>query len=375
MRPVLRREIFKGSDSMNKQLSTEGKSRNAFLLSIAFHLIFIIVWGIIQMRMPEAADEPFIQVQFVPTHHKLPRRSLKRMPYIPPVSKVPKPQQAITTNHPILIRPTTPLVTSLVKHNFSNEKPPVMLVEKSIPLSAASDSVDESAFLPLNRQSHHGFMASSSRFSYGRQAVQRAQSLRMENQIIPPEIGSLTQSDIALVKIARHLLRSRKSDAIDIVFVVDASQSMRNDIEAVRDHISQMADLLKGEDLDVTVGIVAFRDHVGFALLGWAFQVTPQTRSISHIKKTLDGISCRGGEKALNALIQAAHEVKFRKGAERRFILVTDEYVSGSYSPKEVLEKMKHEKISVDVIGRSESFQKTLARHTGGIWLPISSLR
>ena len=136
-----------------------------------------------------------------------------------------------------------------------------------------------------------------------------------------------------------------------------------------------MTDLLKAAELDFTVGLVAFRDGTSFSLLGWDFQVTPQTTSIQEIKKKLAAIHCRGGEKALDALVQAAVEVKFRRGAERRFILVTDEYVSGSYSPKKVLRKLKSEKISVNVIGRDEPFQKLLVQSTGGLWIPISRLK
>ena len=209
----------------------------------------------------------------------------------------------------------------------------------------------------------------------GNEGAQTRVSLGLENQTTLSDVSRLTQPDVALIKIGHHLLKTRKGDTLDIVFVIDASKSMRNDIDAVRNHLNQMTDLLNSAELDFTVGLVAFRDGTSFSLLGWDFQVTPQTTSIQEIKKKLAAIHCRGGEKALDALVQAAAKVKFRRGAERRFILVTDEYVSGSYSPKRVLRKLKSEKISVNVIGRDEPFQKMLVQGTGGLWIPISSLR
>ena len=92
---------------------------------------------------------------------------------------------------------------------------------------------------------------------------------------------------MALIKIGHHLLKTRKGDTVDIVFVIDASKSMRNDIDAVRNHLNQMTDLLESADLDFTVGLVAFRDGTSFSLLGWDFQVTAQTKSIQEIKKKL----------------------------------------------------------------------------------------
>ena len=67
------------------------------------------------------------------------------------------------------------------------------------------------------------------------------------------DVSHLTQPDVALIKIGHHLLKTRKGDTLDIVFVVDASKSMRNDIDAVRNHLNQMTDLLKSAELDFTV--------------------------------------------------------------------------------------------------------------------------
>ena len=47
--------------------------------------------------------------------------------------------------------------------------------------------------------------------------------------------------------------------------------------------------------------------------------------------------------------------------------MVTDKYVSGSYSPKRVLNTLKSKKIGVSVIGRDEPFQKMLVQGTGGL--------
>ena len=121
--------------------------------------------------------------------------------------------------------------------------------------------------------------------------------------------------------------------------------------------------------------MVAFRNNRGFSIIGWDLEITAQTRSVRKIEKVLGRIRCRGSEKAKDALIKAAEQVKFRVDASRRFILVTDEYASGQASAQKVMEILKQKQISVDVLGRDDHFQRTISQKSNGIWLPISSLR
>ncbi len=188
------------------------------------------------------------------------------------------------------------------------------------------------------------------------------------------DIGGLTLPDLALTKVGKHIVANRGSDLVDIVFVIDGSGSMKNDVAAVREHLSTMTDLFDNANMDFTIGIVTFRAGTGYGLLGFDFEVIPQTRSVSEIKKVLAQLKFRGDENGLDALIRAADELEFRQDAEVHFIFVTDEYVSGAYSSIDVMVKMKTSKIKVDVIGRDEPFQKFIAKSTGGLWLPISSL-
>ena len=188
------------------------------------------------------------------------------------------------------------------------------------------------------------------------------------------DLEGLTLPDLALTKVGKHIVANRSTDLVDIVFVVDGSGSMKNDIDAVREHLNNMTDLFDTAGMDFTIGVVAFRAGTGYGLLGLAFEVIPQTRSIAHIKKVLSQLKFRGDENGLDALIRAADEVTFRRAAEVHFIFVTDEYVSGAYSSMDVVMKMKTSRIKVDVIGRDEPFQKFIAKSTGGLWLPISSL-
>ena len=358
--------------------STRGKQKlsKALLFSLILHIVFMATLGTVQRQSRQVKDELFVQVEMISQSRKPVPRPLKRPLHALPAPNVSvlQAQSAITTNP--LISPPRPQITPSISRHVPAEQSFSMLTEKSIPLAAAHASVNDASVEPANRgaSQEKGKWSGNGLMNDNRIARTRV-SLGLEAQTMLSEVSPLTQPDMALVKIGRYLLETRDSDTLDIVFLIDASKSMRNDIDAVRNHLNQMTDLLKAAELDFTVGLVAFRDGTSFSLLGWDFQITPQTTSIQEIKKKLAAIHCRGGEKALDALVQAAVEVKFRRGAERRFILVTDEYVSGSYSPKKVLRKLKSEKISVNIIGRDEPFQKLLVQSTGGLWIPISRLK
>ena len=356
--------------------STRGKQKlsKALLFSLILHIVFMATLGTVLRQLEQTKDELFVQVEIISQPRKPVPRPLKRPLRVFPASNVSTPQSIIASN-PVLT-PPRPQITPSTSRHVPAEQSFSMLTEESIPLAAAHASVNDASVEPANRGASQGTGKWSGNGLMNDNRIARTRvSLGLEAQTMLAEVSPLTQPDVALVKIGRHLLKTRDSDTLDIVFLIDASKSMRNDIDAVRNHLNQMTDLLEAAELDFTVGLVAFRDGTSFSLLGWDFQVTHQTTSIQEIKKKLAAIHCRGGEKALDALVQAAVEVKFRRGAERRFILVTDEYVSGSYSPKKVLRKLKSEKISVNIIGRDEPFQKLLVQSTGGLWIPISRLK
>ena len=357
---------------------TQGRQKlsKALLFSLILHIICMGTLNTVQREAKPAKDELFVQVEIISQPRKPVPRKLQRPLHVLPASNVSVPQSQPTIANATVASPPRPQIAPATSHNPPNKESFSMLTEESIPLATVSTPIGDASFGQSNRGITQGRGSwSGGGLVRGNDGAQTRVSLGLKNQTTLAEVSHLTQPDVALIKIGHHLLKTRKGNTLDIVFVIDASKSMRNDIDAVRNHLNQMTDLLESAELDFTVGLVAFRDGTSFALLGWDFQVTPQTTSIQEIKKKLAAIQCRGGEKALNALVQAAAKVKFRRGAERRFILVTDEYVSGSYSPKRVLRKLKSEKISVNVIGRDEPFQKLLVQGTGGLWIPISSLR
>jgi len=170
-----------------------------------------------------------------------------------------------------------------------------------------------------------------------------------------------------------RMAENKTSKKIDITFILDISESMTDNIVSVKRHMYKLIDNLREANLDYTIGLVTFHHNKLFEWLGTEVEITPQTHDIEEIRIVLDNIKVSGGERQLDALMKSFAKVKFRSGASRHFIFITDEYVKGTYSISDVLREAKRSKVIVDVLGRDEPFQRSIAEQTGGIWMPIEA--
>ena len=344
---------------------------NALLISIGLHILLMMLLGTLYRQRLDWQPKPVTEFDIIKIRLRSSVRPLKRLRHLPlQPSTVPENMQQMET---VEVQPPA-LQTSAAPVSHQDTT-----VELQTPdLSSLSEERTYGEGLRAKPVSGLGSSGAGSgvgsRISGNGKAGATRGFLGGTNAQPASDIGGLTLPDLALTKVGRHIVANRGSDLVDIVFVIDGSGSMKNDVAAVREHLSAMTDLFDSANMDFTIGIVTFRTGTGYGLLGLDFEVIPQTRSVSQIKKVLAQLKFRGDENGLDALIRAADEVTFRQDAEVHFIFVTDEYVSGAYSSIDVMVKMKTAKIKVDVIGRDEPFQKFIAKNTGGLWLPISSL-
>ena len=346
---------------------------NALLISIGLHILLLLLLGALYRQKPDWQVKPVTEFDIVKIRLRSSVRPLKRISRFPlqPSTTPESPQQM----EKVEVQPPTPQTSATpIPHQDAT-------IELQTPELASLERSAEGAYgkgvqaKPVSGSGGGTGDGLGSRVVGGGKPGGTTRGFLGGTSGQPlSDIGGLTLPDLALTKVGQHIVANRGTDIVDIVFVIDGSGSMKNDVAAVREHLSAMTDLFDSADIDFTIGIVTFRAGTGYGLLGFDFEVVPQTRSVTQVKKVLSQLKFRGDENGLDALIRAADEVKFRRDAEVHFIFVTDEYVSGAYSSIDVMMKMKTARIKVDVIGRDEPFQKFIAKSTGGLWLPISSL-
>ncbi len=347
----------------------------ALIVSIGLHILLFLMLRALHRQAPDRHFETGVAFDIAEIRLRTPRLPMKKPPHMPLKSLVlpeamPKRTQVLKIKAPSIQRQLTSVVHQEVRLDLQTPE-----ISASTHFEGRMPGKGLQATPVSGNSGGIGIGSGSAIFgSHGKSGSERSR-FTVETGVQPAsDVEGLTLPDLALNRIAKHIVANRETNLIDIVFIIDGSGSMKNDVDAVREHLNSMTDQFGNAGIDFTIGIVAFRDGTGYSLLGFDFEVVPQTRSTAHIKKVLAQLKFRGDENGLDALIRAADEVTFRNGAEVHFIFVTDEYVSGAYSSIDVMVKMKTARIKVDVIGRDEPFQKFIAKTTGGLWLPISSL-
>ena len=347
---------------------------NALVISIGFHILLFLTLGALYRQKPDQHIETSTAFDIAKIHLRTPRLPMKRLRQMP-LKPIVAPESMQQTQVLAVKAPSLQTQATSVSHQD------VPLEWETPELSSATHATEHShgkglQAKPVSGSSRErGIGLGAGTFGSGSKPSRNTGGLMAETHAQPTsDLGGLTLPDLALNRIAKHIIASRRTNLVDIVFIIDGSGSMKNDVDAVREHLNSMTDQFDRAGIDFTIGIVAFRAGTGYSLLGLDFEVVPQTRSTDRVKKVLAQLKFRGDENGLDALIRAADEVTFRRDAEVHFIFVTDEYVSGAYSSIDVMMKMKTARIKVDVIGRDEPFQKFIAKTTGGLWLPISSL-
>lgn len=173
--------------------------------------------------------------------------------------------------------------------------------------------------------------------------------------------------------IAQELLYATTTKKVDVVFVLDETASMVDNIRGIRAYFDFIFDTFQKEGHDASYSLVTFTDKTN---------VYGMTEDFGKFKNWLFKVDVDHGgdisESGLDALMAAVKEIKFRRNAQRFFILASDaafhdaDYDGRSpYSLDEVIETLKTEHIRVDVIGLDYLPIKQIAMGTGGTWRAI----
>lgn len=173
--------------------------------------------------------------------------------------------------------------------------------------------------------------------------------------------------------IARTLADATTTQKVDVIFVLDETESMRDNIRGIRAYVDFLFEAFNRDGRDATFGLVTFTDTA---------RKIGQTEDLGTFKNWLFHIGVEGGgdiaEAGLDALMAAVNEMKFRNGAERFIVLASDaafhdaDYNGRSvYSLDQVIEALRNAQIRVDVIGLDYLPIQQIGLATGGTWRAI----
>ena len=167
-------------------------------------------------------------------------------------------------------------------------------------------------------------------------------------------------------KLAQEIVETSEGGPIDVVFVIDASGSMGDNIRSVIEHLKEMVDVYKASKIDYALGVTEFWASKD----GNRIKVVQLTRSFTEYKRTLQEITTHNDENALDAVVQTVKELRFRPTSKKHFILVTDEPLTSreGLGVTDAIAHCREFGVYVNVLGLPLDEHRMLADQTGGKW-------
>jgi len=378
-----------------------GRSIKALLLSLCLHFILFIIMAFTLYSQKPIKNEDAVQLTFVDATELRPKR--------PKSQKLP----AVKPLDPTERRNVKKEITSMIRDESANKfdeviaKAPVAVtrnasveryMEKTDTLpdvmtmaeGLRQDEITLSKQMSSRNAPEPGDGMSSFRqrvrgSGTGGDSLGMAQMTRTADISFPKEQQLEGKTDAkpeifspfgdALFNIAQHILKNIQTGYADIVFVLDTSLSMQDNIQKVADALFSMTNAYDKAGLNYRLGFVEFsvRQH------GEQIEVDPFTSDPMLLQRRMKYLRISGDEHALDALWKALTYLQFRPEAEKHLILVTDEPATTGWSEKDayyqrrdwVFQECERQNVTVHVLGYNEYFQRQLAQRTNGLWQEI----
>ena len=365
---------------MSNRARANRRTRFSFLISLLLHLIAVLMVTINLPRWyrPPPPPDPIVAELIEVEFHS---QRLHPVDIKKPVFHTTVPNQPYTSSihsTPLMSLKASAVQVNQVASPVRSTAKPLSTTAHLLPTSdapfaeAAEDNwhLQESIGEPLETVAEI-LQSTSTEAERDPSQIERSQTDTVETPSLDREaqIGSLLQT------IASGIASGKDSPTVDIVFLLDTSGSMQDNIRAVGRRLVDMVEIFQEEQLDFTMAMVPFK------YLAQHFH--QPTKDYQRYERLLENLECSGAERAYEAIVKSISRIKFRPEARRRFILITDAPCTGPYTIQEVLQRCWAAQITLDIIGgvtdrteaddplKAEREQKALARKTGGMWFPI----
>ena len=371
-------------------------TRRALLISLIFHLFFFTTMFYVVVRnQPIASEKSGLEAELISVENtSRPRVPLKKVSPRLLAAEHDFIKPHVTTGEPL------PSPTSPVRVNTETPRPAlgrslrdeVRAEKPSTSLDLSKKNWGEVSTATRTLQDVKGNLSKTEAASpagdttfgvkrSGPPRIQRAPKISTlkiaeeEEGLSPAQLAEVQEKRKALPRVpfstlmktlAQEIVETSDGGPIDVVFVIDASGSMRDNIKSVVEHLSEMVDVYKTSKIDYALGVTEF----------WANQnrnrirVVQLTKSYTVYKRTLQAIEVHQDENALDAVVQTVKELRFRPTSKRHFILVTDEPLSSreGLEVDDVIAYCREFGIYVNVLGLPLGEHQRLAYETGGKW-------
>ena len=387
--------------------SRRRRSIHALFISLIIYLCIAITLTFIYYQQDGQRFEELVEIELLDEKDLLKSRRETLKPPPPKRIRVPRQVQSSIAHHPQTIKLTAsanpisetlqpsaqPLLHSATpdQHNPQDQLPDVTTVAER--LNSPETQISEEISARFQTSDGEGVRSHRQRTKgSGKGGIHALESTgtsdigtvgdRPGQRGSGHEDGSTT-SDTAsdspfaevLRRIADHIIATRTRDQVDVVFVLDTSASMRDNIQQVADNLFSMTDAFDEINIEYFLGMTEFSvRHEGQVL-----KRRPLVPDVGMLRHQMRKIRLSGDEHAIDAIMDTFNSMQFRSDADKFLVLVTDEPATTQFGMAFDLDEMRQKVIDtcqlyelhVNVLGHTEKYQMRLAEETGGLWQEI----
>ncbi len=374
----------------------------ALLISAVVHLCLMIAWTFLLHNSEKGEFDDAIDVEFLDKESlQKPRRKLLK----PPLTKqllATRKSQSTTTDQPRTVKLRTtlnpinetvrPLPDSLFRNTTTNQDNPQDLLPEVMTntqrIYSREAPIPEPVTSRFQEDDEDGVKSYRQRLSgdgaNGLHSVESTGASDVGTVGSEPGMGQGgTNGKIyannpfahALKRIADHVISTRETDRVNVVFVIDTSASMRDNIQQVASHLNIMTDEFDTIKLEYHLGMSEFSVRRN----GQRIKTNSLRPDVGLIRRNMQRARLSGDEHALDALVDTLNFIEFHPDADKHLVLVTDEPATtimaldngAAEMRARIIRDCVSREIHANVLGFIEPFQKQLAAETDGLWQEI----
>ena len=193
---------------------------------------------------------------------------------------------------------------------------------------------------------------------------------------------TVSQEGVEIRREGKPLSSEKQSIKADIIFIIDTTGSMDNEIEGLMKTCQEFAQAVTKRNIDHRMGIIGFGDlTISPSDKMTRFPLTKNASEVSHgFEEILNNYRTSGGgndgESSIDALWTAVDGFEFRQEAIKVFLLFTDEPPlepdTKQRTMNYTIQKFKQHQILCFCITKPDDRFKRLANETGASWFAIS---
>lgn len=387
--------------------SRRRRSIHALLISLIIYLCIAIAWTFIYYRQDGEGFEDLVEIELLDEKELLKSRRETLKPPPPKRIRILRQFQSSIAHQPQTIRLTTsadrmsetlqpsaqPLLHSATpdQHNPQDQLPDITTATER--LNSHETRINKTVSTRYQTSDGRGVKSNRQRAKgRGKDGIHVLESTgtsdigtvgdRPGKRGSGQQDGSTTGDTVAdspfaeaLRRIADHITAVRTRDQIDVVFVLDTSASMQDNIQQVADNLFSMTDAFDEINIEYFLGMAEFSvRHEGQIL-----KRRPLVPDVGMLRHQMRNIRLSGDEHALDAIMDTFNSMEFRSNADKFLVLVTDEPATTQLgmdfsldeARQKVIDTCQLYELHVNVLGHTEQYQTRLAEETGGLWQEI----